>query len=166
MRAAFLLMAFVAVPLAAGAQSVRVDRIDIVDKGIYEITTGAQTPSTNTPTGTVTAVAAEKLVTSTTSIPARVGLEFGLRYIVAGAPPGADVPLDFVITFPAPGLKDPAAAAPSTESRFSRPKKIGDTIYLGYGFESAWEIVPGTWTFSISQAGKKLAEQSFTVTKP
>jgi hypothetical protein len=166
MRVAFLLAAFVAAALPARAQSVTVERVDIIDRGIYEIATGAQTPGASTPTGTVTATTAEKLLTATTTIPGKVGLEFGLHYVVAGTPAGVDAPLDFVIAYPPPGLKDPAAAAPMLESKYSRPKKIGDTIYLGYGFENAWEIVPGTWTFTIFSGGKKLAEQAFTVTKP
>ena len=40
-----------------------------------------------------------------------------------------------------------------------------DIVDTGYGFEHAWEIVPGTWTIEISHAGTKLAEQSFTVTE-
>ncbi|CAN5132510.1 hypothetical protein BH10PSE9_BH10PSE9_15450 [soil metagenome] len=166
MRVAIFLVALAAAVLPASAQSVNVERIDVVDRGIYEIVTGAQTPGANTPTGTVTATTAEKLVTATTTIPGKVGVEFGFHYVVAGLPKGAEAPLDFAIAYPPPGLKDPAAAAPMPESKYSRPKKIGDTIYLGYGFENAWEIVPGTWTFTISSGGKKLAEQSFTVTKP
>jgi hypothetical protein len=51
------------------------------------------------------------------------------------------------------------------ESRITRNKKIGETLYLGYGFENEWEIVPGTWTFAVSYQGKELAKQSFTVSK-
>ena len=44
-------------------------------------------------------------------------------------------------------------------------KKIGETAYLGYGIENDWEIVPGTWTFEIWYSGRKLAEQSFTLSR-
>ena len=76
---------------------------------------------------------------------------------------GAEVPLDFVIVYPAPGLVDPAEPQPLLESRYSRNKKIGETVYLGYGFENDWEIVPGEWSFEIWFEGRKLASQSFTV---
>jgi hypothetical protein len=167
MRNGFLLAAFVVAAVStAAAQSVRVDGIDVVDKGIYEITAGKKTADPNTPTKEITAVTGEKLVTATDTVAGKIGTEFGLRYVVKGDPAGAEAPLDFVITYPPPGLKDPAEAAPVTESRYSRGKKIGDTIYLGYGFENDWEIVPGTWTFAIFHDGKKLAEESFTVTAP
>lgn len=150
---------------AASAQSARVDRIDIVDKGIYTITLGEQTTGVNTPSGTVTAVPIAKNTEATTTIPARLGVEFGLRYLIVGAPNAAEVTVDIVNTYPKPGLVDPADPKPILESRFSRQKKIGEPIYLGYGFENAWEMVPGTWTFEIWYQGRKLAEQSFTVTK-
>ncbi len=157
---AFVLMAM----SAASAQGVRVDRIDIVDKGMYAITPGEQTSGANTPSGTITAVPVARNIQATTTIPGKVGVEFGLHYIVAGAPAGGDVALDFVFTYPAPGLRDPAEAKPILESRFSRLKQIGEKEYLGYGIENAWEIVPGAWSFAIWYQGKKMAEQAFTLT--
>jgi hypothetical protein len=141
-----------------------VDRIDIVDKGIYAIKTGDQTPDANTPTGEIAAVQKSKIIEATDTVAARVGVEFGFQYVVIGKPAGEEVPLHIVITYPKPGIHDPAEAAPLLLSRFQRVKKIGETVYLGYGIEHDWEIVPGTWTFQIWHGGKKLAEQSFTVT--
>ena len=163
----FLLLAagLLTTPLAALAGDVHVERIDIVDKGTYAITIGEETPDPNTPTGKIAAVTTVKNLKATTTIPGRVGVEFGFQYVVVGEPAGTEVSLDMVNTYPAPGLVDPADPKPLLESRYSRKKKIGDTVYLGYGFENPWEIVPGTWTFEIWFEGKKLAEQSFTVTK-
>ena len=150
---------------AARAQDVRVERVDIVDRGIYTVTVGEQTPDPNAPTGTIAAPGAVKLLEATTAIQGRLGLEFGLQYVVVGEPAGADVPLDFVVTYPEAGLVDPADPNRMLKSGFSRVKKIGDTVYFGFGFENAWEIVPGTWTFTILFQRRKLAEQSFTVTQ-
>jgi hypothetical protein len=163
MRAAIAAFALLALPAAAPAETPTVDRIEIVDRGVYEIVAGAETKNEDTPTGVITAVETEKLVTPGNAVAARVGLEFGFRYRIVGGPDGADVSLDMVYTYPAPGLKSPDTAAPITETRYSRTKKIGATEYLGYAFEKDWEIVPGTWTFAIWQGGKKLAEESFTV---
>ena len=149
--------------LASGAQAAEVERIDVVDKGIYEIVTGEATADPNAPTDVITAVDSEKLVEATDKIAARLGLEFGFRYVLIGAPAGEAVSLDMVYTYPAPGMKDPAEAEPFLETRYARDKIIGDTIYVGYGFEADWEIVPGVWTFGIWHDGTKLAEESFTV---
>ena len=37
--------------------------------------------------------------------------------------------------------------------------------YSGYSFDDPWEIVPGTWRFEIWLGGRKMAEQSFNVSK-
>ena len=165
MRSVLVAVMALATPLLAHAQTSQVDHVDIVDKGVYVVTTGDQTPNASTPTGSIAAVTVAKNVQDTTTIHGQLGSEFGLRYVVVGAPAGADVPLDIVITYPMPGLADPSAAKPILESRFTRVKKIGETDYLGYGFENDWEIVPGTWTFEIWFGGRKLASQAFTVTR-
>ena len=163
----FLLLAamLLVAPIAARAEGVRIERIDIVDTGIYTVETGEETPDPNAPTGTIAAVTTVTNIEATMAIPAKVGLEFGLRYVIVGEPAGAEVPLDFVITYPAPGLVDPAEPTPLLKSRYSRDKKIGETVYLGYGFENDWEIVPGEWTFEIWYEGRKLASQTFRVTQ-
>ncbi|MCB1475141.1 MAG: DUF3859 domain-containing protein [Rhodobiaceae bacterium] len=150
---------------AARAEDARVDRIDIVDTGIYTVVAGAETANKDAPTGVIKSPDSFNLTERTTTIAGRVGLEFGLRYVAVGAPEGVEVPLDIVLTFPPEGLPDPTEKTPIHKTEFSRTKKIGETVYLGYGFENNWEIVPGTWTFEIFHKGQKLAEQRFTVTR-
>ena len=120
----FLLLAamLLVAPLAARAEGVRIERIDVVDTGIYRSSTGEETADPNAPTGTIAAVTTVTNVEATTAIPGKLGLEFGLRYVIVGEPAGAEVPLDFVITYPPPGLVDPAEPTPLLESRYSRPK--------------------------------------------
>jgi hypothetical protein len=144
---------------------VKVDSVTIVEKGIYTIDTGDETRDAQTPTGKITAVTKVRNIESTVTIPARLGLEFGFQYVVVGDPAGAEVTLDIVTTFPAQGLRNPKASKPLYESKYRRTKKIGDTVYLGYGFENLWEVEPGIWTFQIWHENRKLAEQSFTVVK-
>ena len=43
--------------------------------------------------------------------------------------------------------------------------KIGALCLLGYGFDNAWEIVPGVWTEEIWYQDRMLAERTFTVSK-
>jgi len=147
------------------AQAASVERIDVVDAGTYRIKTGAGTAEPATPTGEVTAVDKSTLLEATHTVAARVGTEFGYRYTVVGEPAGAEVKLDIVITYPENGLNDPDSGRTLHESRYTSTKKIGETEYLGYGLENDWEAVPGTWTFEIWYDGKKLAGQSFTLTK-
>jgi hypothetical protein len=166
MHAVIAALALLILPTAAFAEAATVDRIEIIDRGVYEIVAGAETKDEETPTGVITATETEKLVTPGNAVTAAIGVEFGFRYRVVGVPDGADVSLDMVYTYPAPGLKSPDEATPITETRYSRTKKIGATEYLGYAFENAWEIVPGTWTFAVWHDGKKLAEERFEVSAP
>ncbi|MCB1497473.1 MAG: DUF3859 domain-containing protein [Bauldia sp.] len=157
---------FAFVPFAAhAADGATVERIDVLDTGVYTVEAGAVTADPDAPGGEITAVPVATNVEATTEITGKLGLEFGLRYVIVGTPEGSDVPLDFVIRYPTDGLKDPAEAEPILETRFSRDKAIGETLYLGYGFENDWEIVPGTWTFEIAHDGKTLVTQAFTVMK-
>jgi hypothetical protein len=165
MRRLPMLAVLLLAPCLASAEEARVDRIDIVDRGVYTIEAGTATADPSTPTGEVTAVETATIVEATTEIKARPGLEFGLRYVIVGEPAGAEASLDFVILYPEPGIRDPKEPEALHESRYTRAKKIGEPVYLGYGFENAWEIVPGTWTFQIWQGSRKLAEQSFTVAR-
>lgn len=159
--AAFAAALASAAPMAASAE---VTRVDVLDRGIYEIVPGEETAAPETPTGTITAVDTQRLIEATDTVPGKLGVEFGLRYVVIGSPEGGEVTVDLVYAYPPPGLKDPAEAEAALETRISRAKKIGETTYIGYGFESDWEIVPGTWRLEIWHGGKKLAEESFEVT--
>ena len=154
----------VVVPAGAFAAEVKVDRIEIVDTGIYTLVLGEETADSSMPSETIVAVETADLVEPTTEVVARLGLEFGLRYRVVGEPDGSAVTLDFLFAYPPPGLADPEQRSPLLESRFTRERTIGEIEYTGFGFESDWEIVPGTWTIAISHEGETLAEQSFTVT--
>lgn len=165
MRFMLPLAALLAATSSASAGDIRVERIDVVDTGIYRLVLGEETKDDGLPTETIVAVDKAELVESTTTIHGQLGLEFGLRYEIIGEPDGSDVTLDFRFEYPPPGLNDPEQNEPLTESRFARQRTIGETEYTGYGFENTWEIVPGIWTIEISYQGKKLAEQSFTVTK-
>ena len=43
---------------------------------------------------------------------------------------------------------------------------VGDTNFVSYGFDDAWEVVPGTWVLEFWVGDSKIGEQSFTVVKP
>ncbi len=43
--------------------------------------------------------------------------------------------------------------------------RIGALCLLGYGFDKAWEIVPGVWSEQIWYQDHMLAERSLTVGK-
>jgi hypothetical protein len=165
MRVTLLASLLILVSAGAMAADAHVDSIEIVGKGIYKVQTGAATKDASLPTGEIKTPDTFKNVEATTTVPARIGIEFGFEYRTVGAPKGAEVPLQFVNIYPAAGLADPASDKPILTDKFERTKRIGDVNYLGYGFDSDWELVPGTWVMEIWSDGHRLARESFTVVK-
>jgi hypothetical protein len=150
----------------AQAETAWVERIDIVGKGIYQVATGELTSEKQTPTGVAASTEHVKKIEDTTTVPARSGLEFGIQYVIGGSPKGGQVPIRIVNLYPKEGLRNPQTGKVVRRSEIVRNKIIGDVIYTGYAFENAWEIVAGVWKFQLWHKNRKLAEQSFTVTRP
>ena len=154
-----------AAPLPVLAGEMKVERIDVVDAGIYSVEIGDVIADPEVPTSSVATPVAAELIEETTAITGKPGIEFGFRYVVVGEPAGADVALDYVFNYPPPGLIDPDAPEPMLVGRITREKSIGETHYVGYGFEEDWEIVPGEWSFEIWRDGEKLASRTFSVSR-
>jgi hypothetical protein len=149
----------------ASAQMLRVERIDIVEYGIYTADVESAVAAPGTPAGARNVVSDVKHAATTRTIPAQLGVRFGFRFIAVGTPSGATLPLRMVTIFPKPGLIAHAGARPIARSEYDRPVAVGATSYRDYSFDEAWELAPGVWTFQIWYRGRKLAEQKFTVVK-
>lgn len=163
MRIVLSLFLFLTVSTDVSAQT-QIDRIDIGEYGIF---TADTTNTTLAPGAVVTHSTVQniRLAATTRTIPAQLGVRFGFRYTVVGAPVGTKVQLHRVTIFPAPGLTDPATQKSATRSEYDIHPTIGTVTYTGYAFDNAWEVVPGVWTIQIWDQGRKLAEQTFTVVK-
>src|ERR1700730_17771452 len=147
---------------SANAQSI--DAIEVIEYGLFksEITERADAPSVAT--GKFSRVTDFTNVEVTRTIPALLGVEFGFRYKILGAPNGADVPLTIVDRFPEQGFHKPDASETFYQEEYVETQPIGAIGYAGYGFSKSWELVPGVWTIEIWYKARKLAEQNFTVT--
>jgi len=165
MRFLFSLLILCVLISGAFAQTALIDRIEIVQKGVFEISAGDKITEPNAPTGEITETNTAQLIETTDTISAQKGREFGFQYLIIGSPNDAEVSLDIVISYPKEGLKNPDTQQPIFESRYSQTKKIGEINYLGYGFENDWEAVPGIWNFQIWYMGNKLNDTDFIVGK-
>ncbi len=150
----------------APAQTPRIDRIDVVEYGIYRTETTKRTETPGTAGGYVRTLTNIRNSEVTSTIPARPGVRFGFRYNVVGAPDGTQVPVTIVDKFPKQGLRKPGSAESFYREEYVAQKTIGRESYTDYGFDHDWELVPGTWTIELWYQGRKLTEQSFTVIKP
>jgi hypothetical protein len=149
----------------ACGQAPKVERIEIVETGLYRVETARTTQAPGAATGVQDELANVKLVSNTTTVPAQIGTKFGFRYRVVGSPNRGSVKLTVMVRFPGEGLRNPKTGERKARDVTLWTRNIGAVTYNGYSFDEGWELVPGTWTYEISYEGRKLAEHSFTVVK-
>src|SRR5262245_26561804 len=158
-----LCLVFACVSLAgAHAQSTWVDRIEILEAGIYSVDRIKSIDDPNLVTGKRN-ISDLRLIQQTTEVPARVGVTFGFRYRIGGENTGSMVPLKIVTRFPQEGLRNPARAETQYRDDYMSSVVVGQDVTTAYTFEAPWEAVPGVWVFEIWQASRKLGEQAFNV---
>jgi hypothetical protein len=164
-RSAIALLGLALASAHAGAQETRVDRIQVLEYGIYEASVAYSERDANWVLQS--RVGDVRHVKRTRKVPAKLGVRFGFGYVVVGSPQGAKVTLRKVTRFPPPGLKSPAAKQALKFSEVAVTRTIGrEAGYVDYGFDDPWELVPGRWTIELWLGDRRLAAQSFTVVKP
>jgi hypothetical protein len=173
---------FLAVGLLAAATSITaaqtpvvvdatpsVTGITITNVGSYtgQSTSAPAAAGQDSPSGTVGTAVNWHFVSDSMDIGGKVGTQFGIEFRIDGAPAGESVPLYLALTFPEQGIRNPNTGGRLHSTKIVIPNvKIGALCLLGYGFDNAWEIVPGVWTEQIWFRDRMLAERSFTIGKP
>lgn len=148
--------------------SANVTGLTVTHAGIYtgQTTSALAQAGQQSPTRTVGAVSDWHFVTDSTDIPGKVGTQFGMEFRVDGTPEGEAVTLHLALTFPPPGIRNPnTGERMDTTTIAFTDMKIGALGLIGYGFDNAWEIVPGAWKMQILYHDHALAERTFTVGK-
>lgn len=140
----------------------RVDRASVLECGIFRAQSGGM-PAGHSSFGPIAKVWNASLVQSTTAIPARKSLRFGLRYVINGAPAGASVDIKFITRFPEAGLLDPITGVRHHESEYTGRREVGVPAYREFRFDRPWEIVSGEWVFEFWHEGRKIGMQRFCV---
>src|ERR1700676_750153 len=108
MRRLLVAMLFLAAGTPAWAQ--KIDRIEIVEYGIY---TADKLKSQHDPSGQLhTTLGNVRRIETTTTIPAELGVEFGIKYRVIGEPAGQKIAIRRVVVYPPSGMKPPNAPQP------------------------------------------------------
>jgi hypothetical protein len=138
-------------------------RASVLERGIFQAQSGGP-PVVHSSFGPVTKVRDASLVQSTTTIPARKSLRFGLRYVITGTPAGARVEIKLVTRFPETGLVNPITGVRHHESEYTIRRVVGAPAYREFRFDRPWEIVSGEWVFEFWHAGRKIGMQKFCVT--
>ena len=152
--------------VVAEAQNTRVDRIDLLRAGIFQAAVAKEIPDTSLASGSRHEVTKPELQSAGKTVPAKLGLRFGFEYRIVGEPDDAPVPIKEVTVFPIQGLRSPETGKTIYREEIEREGRIGKVSGKGYGFDHAWELVPGTWRFELWYSGRKLADESFQVVAP
>ena len=147
----------------AQQQNVRVERVVVVEKGVYSTETVEKKSAQGTITGQVDIVREIKHLSNTTVIPANVGTEMGLRYRIVGSPQGAPIQLRVVFRLPKQGMVNPKTGVTHFKEEAWYDRKVGFVYYDGYLIGA--NAVPVTWVFEFWYNGQMLGEQTFTVVK-
>jgi len=166
MRPAFIALLLLVAAPSVSAQASRIERIDLVDYGIYDSEFSRRIEDSNSVGGSRSGVKMIKIKERTSTIQARIGLQFGIRFFVVGEPKDAEVKLKIVTRFPSQGLRDAATGVASYRNESVRTAKVGWADFSGYSFDYDWELVPGVWAFEVWDGDRKWVEQAFTVAKP
>jgi hypothetical protein len=165
-RPILALLFFALATAASQAQGISIDRVDIVEAGIYKIRKTEEVQAPNTAAGKVTPATDRKLLQKTTIVPAKVGTSFGVFYVPIGKPKGTKTKITFITTYPPQGLRNPDTGKTAYRSEFEWEIEIGKPDGRTYTLDNAWEAVPGEWALEFWYQGRKLGGQTFTVVAP
>jgi hypothetical protein len=163
-----LVMVTMATAHAQVPQITRIDevtRVDVIEYGIYQVTTTARVVDGHSPTGFSATFANAKLIAQTRNIPAQQGVFIGFRFTVVGPSPGTVVPFRFVTIFPAPGLRNPVTQQLKSQFEYEDNAAVGGVYFTGYEFTYAWEASPGIWRLQVWYQGHLMVEQQFVVVR-
>lgn len=158
--AAFLFLLFAA---DAHAQP-QLDRISIVKFGIY--TNDVQKEHRDGQGVLQRDVVNSRLALATTTIPAQLGVTFGVEYQLIGQPTGSSVSIQAIIRFPPSGARPVAGGLPIHFSQAERMRNLNSSSLEFWSFSEPWELVPGMWAIEFWHEGRKFAEQKFDVVPP
>ncbi len=152
--------------LPALAQSLNVERAELVRPGVYQIEVGKPIPDASLATGNRVEARAYKNVKVGTDIPAKLGTIIGAEVTIVGAPRRGKVPLKVVWRYPEPGLTNPETKVTKTMDEYSDTQLVGEKFPVFWGLTQDWHLVPGTWTLEISYGDRRLVTQQFQVKRP
>ena len=148
---------------AAIAQQPRIDKIEIVEAGLLEARKVDSVTTPGTASGKTSVLDSIVFYELSRHVPARLGVQFGARYRIVGAPEGATASIRTKWVVPAPGLRNPLTGAVTEVDEAEENVVIGTDRLAGYKFGQEWEVVRGTWILQFWANDRKLNSVTFTV---
>ena len=138
----------------------------ITQAGIYEAESIEQMKAPETTTGYTSTAKNMKLVKTTDTIPAKLGISFGFEYVLIGLEPNKNFNLKKIISHPKITKPD-GSISEGYEMMITEQADAFGTLkdISGYIFSNDYEIQPGEWKFTLMYGNEKLIEKIFTVVK-
>jgi len=138
----------------------------ITQAGIYEAASVEKVKSPETDTGYTSNATGLKLIKSTDDIPARLGMTFGLEYVLIGLEPNMSFSLKRIISHPKITKPD-GSVSEGYEMMITKQADAFGTLkdIQGYIFNEPYEVRPGEWKFTLIYRDQKLIEKTFRVIK-
>ena len=153
-----LLAVFVFAPAAASAEQlvVRIGRIGSV---VAQESGPSEPPRPGNVAGT-TPVFDPKFIQLGTEIEGTACRQFGMEFRAVNLPHGEESTVVVQLTHPLWSRPDGQTGTMETNSSVV---SVDRWTYVGYTLEEAWSMVPGPWTFTVSQGPRVLATATFNV---
>ncbi len=110
-----------------------------------------------------TGVLSQKLLDQTETICAQLGTVIGFEFKLSGNITDPQVILTFVTT-PPEAIRNPDTGDTAQSLTFSRTiEQTKRNPFLGYRFDTAWECIPGIWSFQVRYKDTIIVEKQFRV---
>jgi hypothetical protein len=154
-----------AVHSACADTDLQISAAEIFGYGVFETSSSSRHSGFTARKIAADSVTGVHFVDFTNEIPMTLGTNFGFEYSINTTPRGQSIKVRSVIRFPEGGLTTPRGKV-YTESVEHKSVKIGHRSLHGYGFDEAWEMVPGKWTFEVWYKNARLIRKTFTIVEP
>lgn len=148
---------------ASPSFAANIEALQVLEVGLFRARTMGQSPAPQAVGESTNIIENVVFYESTTKVPARQGIRFGIRFRLVGAPAGQRVPLRIVWRIPEPGIQDPRTGTLYRDGMMESIGVIGEDSMSGYSFDEPWEIRCGNWVQEIWFGQRKLHGQTFTV---
>lgn len=134
----------------------------ITEAGLYFIGGEAPISMPAAPSGHSRLTSTTRLVASTTDVPLTLKTRFGFCFTLTGIYPDGPTELTKIVSHPPIRRADGVTGNSYTATRQVRVVNGRVSACEGYGFDHDYELVAGTWRFTILHAGRALVTQQFT----
>ena len=161
--AATVIGLFAAATTASGREP---PRIELVAHGVLsDLELVGRRDATGSSDGSIGEIAGDETVVPTEAtdrIPAKLGLRFGITFVVANRGTFETVPVEIRVTHPPFELPDGRVVTVDSWPASAQ----GVPRATGWSFDHAYELVPGEWTIAVVHEGRVSAEKRFCVGTP